>query len=112
MVHDGEPQVLRPYNAAEALTVRQAASIAKRSPRTIREWAARFDLGRRICGAWVISCVALLMYLEGNFEALALYHSGDRSSPEVIAYFERCGVPLPRSSRLFREAQLSEANPQ
>jgi hypothetical protein len=96
MPHDDEPQVLRPYHAAETLTVRQAAALAKRSARTIRDWVARFDLGRRIGGSWAISSVALLMHLESNREALALYHAGDRSSPIITAYFERCDVPLPR----------------
>jgi hypothetical protein len=103
MLHNGEPAILRPYNAAEALTVRQAAALAKRSVRTIREWAARFDLGRRIGGAWAISGPALLMHLDGNREALSLYHAGDRHSPIVTEYFQRCGVPLPS-----RRAQESE----
>jgi hypothetical protein len=96
MPHDGEPAILRPYHAAETLTIEQAALIAVRSPRTIRDWAARIDIGRRIQGRWAISKVALAMLLDGNKAALAAYLAGDRSSPTVTEYFERCGVPLPR----------------
>jgi hypothetical protein len=35
------------------------------------------------------------MWLDGNKKGLAAYLRGDRSSSEVIEYFERCGVPLP-----------------
>jgi hypothetical protein len=115
---ESESAILRPYHAAEALTVRQAATMAKRSVRTIRDWAARFDLGRRIGGSWAISSVALLMHLEANHDALSLYHAGDRSSTTVTAYFERCGVPLPRRGAQdqiapvvgIRERRLSEVN--
>jgi hypothetical protein len=96
MLHDGEPQVLRPFHRSEAFPIAEAADVAGRSVRTIREWCARFDIGRRIGGSWAISSVALLMHLEGNHEALTLYHAGDRSSPIITAYFERCDVPLPR----------------
>jgi hypothetical protein len=116
MPADGEPAILRPYNAAEALTIEQAALIAGRSPRTIRDWAARFDIGRRIQGRWAISKVALAMFLDGDAVALAAYLAGDRSSPKATEYFERCGVPL-KGRRTqdqlnpvlgFREHQLSE----
>jgi hypothetical protein len=45
-----EPQVLRPFNRREVLSVAEAARIAGRSVRTIREWCARLDIGRRIGG--------------------------------------------------------------
>ncbi|WP_186383911.1 hypothetical protein [Methylobacterium dankookense] len=68
----------------------QAAIIAKRSPRTVREWAARHDIGRRIAGGdWMVSRVALLMLLEGDAAALALYLSGERQSADVDRYFSR-----------------------
>jgi hypothetical protein len=110
MLLDGEPQVLRPYNAAEALTIEQAALIAGRSPRTTRDWAARFDIGRRIQGRWAISKVALAMFLDGDATAVAAYLAGDRSSPMITAYFARLNVPLPRRSFGVREEGLSEAN--
>jgi hypothetical protein len=92
-----EPAILRPYHAAEAISIREAAHIASRSPRTLREWAARLDLGRVICGQWRISKIALQMALDGNRDALKRYLAGDRHSPEVVAYFRHCAVPLPRS---------------
>ena len=93
-----EPSILRPY-AAEAITVPEAARIAGRAARTIREWAAGLDIGQVICGQWRISIVALTMLLDGKRDALARYLSGDRHSPEIVAYFDRCGVPVPRRSR-------------
>ena len=114
-LHDGEPWILRPYNRAEAFSVAEAAFVAKKSKRTIREWALLHDLGRRIGGQWVVSKVALAMWLDGATDALTAYLGGDRSSPRVIHYFERLGVPLPtgRSAGSFgiREQRLSEANP-
>jgi hypothetical protein len=112
MLHDSEPQVLRPFNHAEALSIAEAAFIAKRSKRCIREWALLHDLGRRIGGQWVISKVALAMLLDGSKEALEKYLQGDRRSPIVTGYFERCGVPLPRPNLRVREEALSEAKPQ
>jgi hypothetical protein len=106
-----EPQVLRPYNRAEAIPVAEAVLIAGCSVRTMREWCARYDIGRRIGGQWAVSRVALAMLLDGNKEALVAYLAGDRSSPRVTEYFERCGVPLPKQIRVpdsFRESMLSE----
>jgi hypothetical protein len=94
-----EPQVLRPYHRSEALSIAEAALITGRSVRTIRDWCARLDIGRRIQGRWAVSKVALAMLLDGNKEALAAYLAGDRSSPIVAEYFSRCGVPLPKQAR-------------
>ena len=94
-----EPQVLRPYNRSEALPIDEAAQIASRSKRTMREWCLLYDIGRRIQGRWAVSKVALAMLLDGNKEALAAYLAGDRSSPTVAEYFSRCGVPLPKQPR-------------
>lgn len=96
---DREPQVLRPYNRAEAMTVAEAAVEARRSPRTVRDWALLHDLGRKIAGRLALSKVALAMWLDGNKLALALYLAGDRSSELIRRYFEDCGVPLPRQRR-------------
>ena len=97
-----EPQVLVPFSRAESLTIAEAATIAGRSIRTMRSWAARLDLGRRIGGQWAVSKVALAMHLDGDREALRKYLEGDRNSPNVIAYFERCGVALPNTERMKR----------
>jgi hypothetical protein len=91
-----EPQVLRPFNRAEVLSIEEAADIAGRSVRTLREWCQLHDIGRRIGGRWAVSRVALATLLEGDKNALAAYLTGDRSSPRIMHYFCRCGVPLPR----------------
>jgi len=95
---NGEPQVLRPFHRSEVLPVAEAARIAGRSKRTIREWCLLHDIGRRILGRWAVSKVALAMLLDGNKEALAAYLAGDRSFPAVAEYFFRCGVPLPKQA--------------
>ena len=51
-----------------------------------------------------MSKVALLMWLEGNREALWAYLAGDRSSLLVIDYFARCEVPLPSPHRVGKVA--------
>ena len=94
-----EPQVLRPFHRTEVLSVAEAARIADRAVRTLREWCALHDIGRRIGGRWAVSKVALAMWLDGDKAALAAYLSGDRGSPMVTAYFDRCTVPLPRRSK-------------
>jgi hypothetical protein len=105
-----EPQILRPFHRSEAIPIAEAAAIAGRSVRTLRDWCLLHDIGRRIGGQWAVSKVALAMLLHGDTEALEAYLAGDRSSPTVASYFERCGVPLPRRSFDLRERQLSELN--
>ena len=90
------PQVLIPFHRAECLSIAEAAEIAQRTRRTLRDWCNLHDLGRRIGGQWAVSRVALAMYLDGDSEALATYLRGDRQSASVVAYFERCNVPLLR----------------
>lgn len=84
-----QPRVLIPWNPAEAMTVAEAAAFARRNPRTMREWAAKFDIGRRVAGEWVISRVALLMWLENDTAALSAYLLGEREAEPVAAYFRR-----------------------
>ena len=91
-----EPQTLKPFHRAEAITVAEAAEIAQRTRRTLRDWCNLHDLGRRIGGQWAVSRVALAMYLDGDSEALAAYLRGVRHSASVVDYFERCNVPLLR----------------
>jgi hypothetical protein len=93
MLAPHEPQVLRPFNRTEMCTVAEAALTAGRSVRTIREWCARLDIGRRIGGQWAVSRVALAMFLDGDLDALRAYLSGDRGSSTIIEYFIRCNVP-------------------
>ena len=95
MLEPSEPQVLRPFRRDEVMDVSEAALWAGRSRRTIRDWCLLHDLGRRIGGQWAVSKVALLMWLEGNREALAAYLAGDRSSELVANYFARCDLSVP-----------------
>jgi hypothetical protein len=88
--------------------------VVGKSKRTVREWCQLHDVGRRIGGQWAVSRVALAMFLDGDKLALEAYLAGDRTSPIVTAYFDRCGAPRPsaRNHRLndIREAPLSEPN--
>jgi hypothetical protein len=90
-----EPQVLRPWNRAEAITTQDAAVIAGKTARTIRGWCHSKSIGRTVGGTIAVSCVALEMHLCGDDEALSMYLAGDRGSPIVRRYFARCDVPLP-----------------
>jgi hypothetical protein len=58
----------------------------------MRLWVERYRLGRRVGGVVLVSKPALIMHLEGDKEALRLYHKGDRADPRVTSYFERCGI--------------------
>ena len=91
-----EPQVLRPFHRSEAITIAEAARIAGRSVRTLRDWCLRHDVGRRIGGQWAVSKVALAMWLDGERSALRAYLAGDRCSESVIRYYEALQIPLPR----------------
>ena len=85
--------VLSPYNKREGMPVEKAAELAGRSDGTIRNWCVQFEIGRRIAGGnWEVSRVALQMLLDGEMEALAEYHTGERTDPRVIAYFEQVGL--------------------
>ena len=65
---------LVPFNAAEGMTLKQAAAVAGKSERTVRDWCAEHGIGRRVAGGtWVVSKVALAMLLDGDLDALASY---------------------------------------
>jgi hypothetical protein len=85
-----EPQVcltLIPFDKSEGMTL---TGVAGKSPGTIRNWCVQHDLGRRVGGGtWVVSKVALAMFLDGDTRALRAYHAGDRSSELVASYFQR-----------------------
>lgn len=88
------PKTLIPYWPEEARSIKQAGGMAKRSDGTIRAYCQNYPfIGRKVTpGGWQVSIVAFQMYLDGDYRALALYHSGDRSSPEVVRYYERFGL--------------------
>jgi hypothetical protein len=90
---DCVPQTLRPYSVKEAIPIAEAASETRLSERAIRGWCARYELGRKICGRWAVSRVALAMFLDGNDDALNRYLAGDRAGV-VAAYFKRLDIPI------------------
>lgn len=92
-------RVLIPYDPREGISLATAAKRAGKSETTIRNWCPQHGLGRRVGGGvWVVSQVALAMFLDGDMTALAAYHAGDHSCSEVARYFERFGLPKPKPS--------------
>jgi hypothetical protein len=89
-------QVLLPFDLAEALTISEAAEVSGRTKVTMQTWAALYDLGRPVGGRWMLSRVALQMYLDEDRNALRAYLMGDRACEEVAVYFKRLGITLER----------------
>ena len=84
---------LIPYDKREGIPLNVAAERAGKSPGTIRNWCIEHGIGRRVGGGqWIVSKVALAMFLDGDNEALRRYKSGDRISDCVLAYFRREGL--------------------
>jgi hypothetical protein len=77
---------------SESMSIAAAALFSGKSENTIRIWAERYWIGRKIGGEWHISRVALRIFLDGDMAALDVYHGGDRSNPLVRPYFERFGL--------------------
>ncbi|MET3971075.1 hypothetical protein ABID62_007171 [Bradyrhizobium sp. S3.9.1] len=89
-------KVLRPYNPREGIGLKEAAARAGKSESTLRNWCVQHGLGRRVGGGvWVVSKVALAMFLDDDRSALTAYLDGDRSGPLVKPYFTRVGITLP-----------------
>lgn len=89
------PRVLVPFDKREAITLRQAATIAGRSESTLRSWCQVHFIGRRVGGGpWMVSRVALAMFLDDDARALRAYLAGDRESELVASYFRRAGIRL------------------
>ncbi len=84
--------ILRPWDAREAITPKEAATIAGCEPSTVYKWVEKYSIGRNRVGAVFVSRAALAMLLDGDFRALAVYLSGDRAGPLVAPYFERAGL--------------------
>ena len=88
-------QTLVPFDRREGVTLKQAAGIAGKSESTLRGWCERHGLGRRVGGGtWVVSRVALAMFLDGNRRALTAYLAGRRTEDAVAAYFRRLGLEM------------------
>ena len=86
--------LLNPFIIEEAALLGEAARRTGWADATLRERGVKFGLCRKIGGRWTFSRVAVELFINGQTEALAAYHRGDRSHPEVVETFERLGVPL------------------
>jgi hypothetical protein len=100
--------VMVPFDKCESMRISKAAEFAKKAENTIRLWAERYGIGRKIGGQWYISRVALIIFMDGDMAALDAYHSGDRSNPLIRPYFERagCGALLHHSAGKMGTARL------
>jgi len=78
----------------EIATIKQAAHYARRSEITIRRWCRQYGISRQATpnSPHEISWVALEMVLQGDFEALTVFHSGERASPLVQRYFDHLKI--------------------
>lgn len=85
-------KILSPFNPKEAISTAQAAARSGKSVETIRWWATRHGIGRKIGGEMHISRVCLEMLLEGDDAALAIYHAGERHTETVQRYFDALGI--------------------
>jgi hypothetical protein len=85
-------RTLVPFAKEERISVKEAAAVAGRSERTVRNWCVERGIGRRVGGVWAVSKVALVMWLDGDLAALAAYRDqGARGSSEPVAsYYRRC----------------------
>lgn len=50
----------------DVLEVDEATEISGRTPSTVRRWAARHRLGRRLGGRWLLSRARFRAFVEGN----------------------------------------------
>ena len=86
-------KILLPFDIRECICLKDAAGIAGKKVSTLRNWCNWHGLGRRVGGGiWMVSKVALAMYLDQDTKALRAYHAGNRTDPRVVAYFERAGL--------------------
>src|SRR6478736_2069851 len=104
--------ILVPFDTRESMSIAVAARFSGKAGNTIRLWAERYGIGRKIGGDWHISRVALRIFLDGDTAALAAYHAGDRNNPSVRPYFERvgCGALLQKTQNYqTSQNQIGEA---
>jgi hypothetical protein len=86
-------RILVPFHRAEGLSLKQAADVAGKSGSTIRAWCQREGIGRRVGGGtWVVSRMALRMFLDGDDAALRAYLDGVRLEEPVAGYYRRLGL--------------------
>jgi hypothetical protein len=80
--------ILIPYDAREALTLQEAAEMARRSKSTVRNWCRDYRIGRRLVGGnLAISKIAMQMLMDNDIKRLELYFRNGRHA--VAEYFER-----------------------
>ena len=88
-----DSRCLIPFDRREGMTTAEAAEQANRTERTIRMWCRDHDIGRRVAGGpWLVSRIALAMFLNGDAPALRSYLDGDRKSSSVWPYFAAEGL--------------------
>ena len=93
LIKPEKPCCLIPFDRREGLTTAEAAERANRTERTIRIWCRDHDIGRHVAGGpWLVSKVALAMFLNGDAVALRAYLAGERRSPTVAGYFATEGL--------------------
>jgi hypothetical protein len=93
VARSSDSRCLIPFDRREGMTTAEAAEQANRTERTIRMWCRDHDIGRRVAGGpWLVSRVALAMYLNGDTAALSAYLAGDRRSSRVWPYFAAEGL--------------------
>jgi hypothetical protein len=85
--------ILVPFDRREGLSLKEAADVAGKSGSTIRAWCQRDGIGRRVGGGtWVVSRLALRMFLDGDDAALRAYLEGVRLEEPVASYYRRLGL--------------------
>ncbi|MEC5383076.1 hypothetical protein VSX64_19800 [Aurantimonas sp. C2-6-R+9] len=86
------PVLMRPD---EMLCIKQAMDYTRKSDKTIRRWIKRYGIARRSMdgGPYQVSVIALEMAMHGDFAALEMLRSGQRSAPEVRRYLDFLGLP-------------------
>jgi hypothetical protein len=87
--------VMVPFDLRESMSIAVAAKLSGRAGNTIRLWAERHGIGRKI-RRLAHQQGALRIFLDGDMAALAAYHAGNRTNPLVRPHFERggCGALL------------------
>ena len=105
-----EPQILRPFDAAEAISIAEAVRLAGCSDETIRRWVSVHHLGRKIGGRWRISRAALRMHLDGDKAALRALLDGDRTSSTVRPYLEIVEISKKDATRTTETTNATNAH--
>jgi hypothetical protein len=74
-------KILVPFDKREGISLGEAAKRAGKSESTMRCWCVEHGLGRRVGGGtWMVSKVALAMFLDGDVKALQAYNTRSLST--------------------------------